>query len=143
MGSSRRPSPCSTPQLLTAPAVALWDRLLSGRIGFIGAATLMGIAQIGIVVLPGPWVVLCAFVLGFSTALAFIVTLTLPPRLAAPGDVHRMTAAVLTLQYATAFVVPLVAGALWDASGIALLAFIPGVVAAGVMGRLALSLRIP
>jgi CP family cyanate transporter-like MFS transporter len=130
-------------QMLTAPAVALWDRLLSGRIGFIGAATLMGIAQIGIVVLPGPWVVPCALVLGFSTALAFIVTLTLPPRIAAAGDVHRMTAAVLTLQYATAFVVPLIAGALWDASGIALLAFIPGVVAAGVMGWLALSLRIP
>jgi CP family cyanate transporter-like MFS transporter len=130
-------------QLLTAPAVAIWDRLLSGRIGFIGAAVLMGASQIGIVVLPGPWVVPCAFVLGFSTALAFIVTLTLPPRLAAAGDVHRMTAAVFTLQYATAFVVPLIAGALWDASGVALLAFIPGVAAAAVMGRLALSLHIP
>lgn len=130
-------------QLLTAPAVALWDRLLSGRVGFIGAAALSGAAQIGIVVLPGAWVVPSAFVLGFSTALAFIVTLTLPPRLASAGDVHRMTAAVFTLQYATAFVVPLIAGTLWDASGIALLAFIPGVAAAGVMGWLALSLRIP
>jgi MFS transporter, CP family, cyanate transporter len=130
-------------QLLTAPAVALWDRLLSGRVGFIGAAVLSGAAQIGIVVLPGAWVVPSAFVLGFSTALAFIVTLTLPPRLAPAGDVHRMTAAVFTLQYATAFVVPLIAGALWDASGLAIFAFIPGVVAAAVMGRLALSLRIP
>ena len=40
-------------------------------------------------------------------ALAFIVTLTLPPRIAAAGDVHRMSAAVFTLQYATAFAVPL------------------------------------
>ncbi len=130
-------------QLLTAPAVALWPRLLTGRLGFIGAAALMGLAQIGIVATPGPWVVACAFVLGFSTALAFIVTLTLPPKLAAAGDVHRMSAAVFTLQYATAFVVPLVAGALWDASGRAVLAFIPGVAAAAVMGWLALSLRIP
>jgi CP family cyanate transporter-like MFS transporter len=98
-------------QLLTAPAVAVWDRLLTGRIGFIGAAALMGIAQIGIVLTPGPLVVAWAFVLGFSTALAFIVTLTLPPRLAAAGDVHRMSAAVFTIQYGTAFVVPLIAGA--------------------------------
>jgi MFS transporter, CP family, cyanate transporter len=130
-------------QLLTAPAVALWQRLLTGRLGFIGAATLMGIAQIGIVVTPGPWVVAWALVLGFATALAFIVTLTLPPRLAAAGDVHRMSAAVFTIQYSTAFVVPLIAGALWDASGLALLAFIPGVAASAVMGWLALSLRIP
>jgi MFS transporter, CP family, cyanate transporter len=130
-------------QLLTAPAVALWDRLLTGRLGFIGSAVLMGLAQIGIIVSPGAWVVASAFVLGFSTALTFIVTLTLPPRLAAAGDVHRMSAAVFTIQYGCAFVVPLIAGALWDASGLALLAFIPGVAAAAVMGWLALPLRIP
>ena len=130
-------------QLLTAPAVALWERLLTGRLGFIGSAVLMGLAQIGIMVAPGPWVVVCAFVLGFSTALAFIVTLTLPPKLAAAGDVHRMSAAVFTIQYGCAFVVPLIAGALWDASGLALLAFIPGVAAAAVMGWLAVPLRIP
>src|ERR1700694_2647625 len=70
-------------QLLTAPVVAIWSRLLTGRMGFVGSAVLMAAAQIGIVLAPGPWVVACAFVLGFSTALAFIVTLTLPPRLAA------------------------------------------------------------
>jgi CP family cyanate transporter-like MFS transporter len=130
-------------QLLTAPAVAFWPRLLTGRIGFLGSAGLMAIAQIGIVVTPGVWVVGWAFILGFATALAFIVTLTLPPRLAAAGDVHRMSAAVFTIQYSTAFVVPLIAGALWDASGLALLAFIPGVAASAVMGWLALPLRIP
>ena len=130
-------------QLLTAPVVAIWSRLLTGRAGFIGSAVLMAVAQIGIVVTPGTWVVGWAFVLGFSTALAFIVTLTLPPRLAAAGDVHRMSAAVFTIQYGTAFVVPLIAGALWDASGRALFAFIPGVAAAVAMGWLALSLRLP
>jgi MFS transporter, CP family, cyanate transporter len=130
-------------QLLTAPAVALWDRLLTGRLGFVGSAALMGIAQIGIIVTPGAWVVVCAFVLGFASALALIVTLTLPPKLAAEGDVHRLSAAVFTIQYSCAFVVPLIAGALWDASGIALVAFIPGVAAAAVMVWLALPLRIP
>lgn len=130
-------------QLLTAPAVALWPRVLTGRIGFIGAGLLMAAAQLGIVLTPGAAVLAWAFVLGFSAALAFVVVLTLPPRLAAAGDVARMSAAIFTLQYATAFVIPLVAGALWDASGKALLAFVPGILGAGAMAWAATSLRIP
>src|SRR5436309_7611191 len=130
-------------QLLTAPAVALWPRLLTGRGGFIGSATLMAIAQAGIVFTPGVGVVAWAFVLGFSTALAFIVVLSLPPRVAPPGDVASMSAAIFTIQYATAFVVPLIAGALWDATGQAALAFVPGVAAGVAMAWGAMSLRIP
>lgn len=130
-------------QLLTAPAVALWPRLLSGRVGFVGSAALMAASQIGLVLTPGFGVVLWALVLGFSCALSFIVVLSLPPRLAPAGDVARMSAAVFTFQYATAFVVPLVAGALWDATGRALLAFVPGIGAALAMAWGAMSLRIP
>jgi len=130
-------------QLLTAPAVALGDRLLTGRIGFLGSAALMVIAQLGLVFTPGAGVLGWAFILGFAAALAFIVVLTLPPRMAAPGDVHRMSAAVFTFQYATGFVVPLISGAIWDATGRASLAFVPGILAAMTMGLLALRLRIP
>lgn len=130
-------------QLLTAPAVALGDRLLTGRLGFLGSAGLMVVAQVGIVLTPGAGVLVWAFVLGFAAALAFIVVLTLPPRLAAAGDVHRMSAAVFTFQYGMAFVVPLISGAVWDATGRAVLAFVPGIIAAAVMGLLALRLRIP
>ncbi len=130
-------------QLLTAPVVVIWSRLLTGRVGFIGSSVLMAVAQLGIIATPGAWVVGWAFMLGFAAALGFIVVLTLPPRLAAAGDVHRMSAAIFTIQYGAAFVVPLIAGALWDASGIAVLAFVPGVAAAAAMGWLALPLRIP
>jgi MFS transporter, CP family, cyanate transporter len=130
-------------QLLTAPVVALWPRLLTGRAGFIGSAAIMATAQLGLVLTPGSGVLLWAFVLGFSTALAFVVVLSLPPRIAPPGDVARMSAAIFTLQYATAFVIPLVAGALWDATGRALLAFVPGIAAAAAMAYGAMSLRIP
>lgn len=130
-------------QLLTAPAVALWPGLLTGRGGFIGSAVLMAIAQAGIVFTPGPGVVVWAFVLGFSTALAFVVVLSLPPRVAPPGDVAAMSAAIFTIQYATAFVVPLIAGALWDATGQAGLAFVPGVAAGMVMAWGAMSLSVP
>jgi CP family cyanate transporter-like MFS transporter len=130
-------------QLLTAPVVAVWDRLLTGRVGFLGSAGLMAVAQVGIVLTPGAGVLLWALLLGFAAALAFIVALSIPPRMAAAGDVHRVSAAMFTFQYGTAFVVPLVAGALWDATGTAVLAFVPGVAAAAVMGWLALPLRIP
>jgi CP family cyanate transporter-like MFS transporter len=130
-------------QLLTAPVVALWQRLMSGRFGFIASSVLMGLGQLGLVLTPGAGVLAWAFVTGFASALAFIVALSLPPRLAPAGDVHRMSAAVFTVQYAVAFVVPLIAGALWDFSGLALLAFVPGVIGAGLMAWLALALRIP
>jgi len=130
-------------QLLTAPTVALWPRLLTGRAGFIGSAAIMAVAQLGLVLTPGAGVLGWAFVLGFSTALAFVVVLSLPPRVAPAGDVARMSAAIFTLQYATAFVVPLLAGALWDASGKALFAFVPGIAAAAAMAWGAMSLRIP
>jgi CP family cyanate transporter-like MFS transporter len=130
-------------QLLTAPAVVVWRGLLAGRIGFIGSGALMVVAQLGLVLLPGAGVVAAAFMLGFAAALSFIVVLTLPPRLAPPGGVARMGAAIFTLQYSVAFVVPLLAGALWDATGNAVLAFVPGMLAAGAMAWGALSLRIP
>lgn len=129
-------------QLLTAPAVAFWDELLTGRAGFLGSAGLLIVSQVGLVLAPGSLVVLFAFLLGFSAALGFIVVLTLPPRLAAAGDVHRMSAGIFTIQYASAFIIPLIAGALWDATGVSQLAFVPGMVCAGVMGWLALRLRI-
>jgi len=130
-------------QLLTAPAVALWPNLLTGRGGFIGSAALMAIAQTGIVFTPGLGVVPWAFVLGFATALAFVVVLSLPPRVARAGEVASMSAAIFTIQYATALVVPLIAGALWDATGQAGFAFVPGVAAGVAMAWGAMSLRIP
>ena len=130
-------------QLLTAPVVALWPRLLTGRAGFIGSAAIMATAQLGLVLTPGNGPLVWAFLLGFSTALAFVVVLSLPPRIAPAADVARMSAAIFTLQYATAFVIPLVAGALWDATGRALLAFVPGIAAAAAMAYGAMSLKIP
>jgi MFS transporter, CP family, cyanate transporter len=130
-------------QLLTAPVVALWPQLLTGRAGFMGSAVLMAITQLGLVFTPGAGVLAWAFVLGFATALAFVVVLSLPPRLAPAGGVARMSAAIFTIQYLTAFAIPLIAGAFWDATGQALFAFVPGIAAAVAMAWGAMSLRIP
>jgi CP family cyanate transporter-like MFS transporter len=129
-------------QLLTAPAVALWDEVLTGRVGFLSSAGLLVLSQLGIIFAPGSLVVVFAFLLGFSAALGFIVVLTLPPRIAAPGDVHRLSAGIFTIQYSCAFVIPLIAGALWDSTGISRLAFVPGIACAAAMGWMAMSLHI-
>ena len=47
-------------QLLTAPAVALWERFLTGRAGFLASAGLMALAQVGIVITPGAGVIVWA-----------------------------------------------------------------------------------
>jgi MFS transporter, CP family, cyanate transporter len=39
--------------------------------------------------------------------------------------VHRVTAAMFTISYSCAVIVPVISGALWDLSGIPALAFLP------------------
>ena len=103
----------------------------------------MAVAQAGLLLTPGAGAIAWAFVLGFSTALAFIVVLSIPPRVAPASDVASMSAAIFTIQYATAFVLPLIAGALWDLTGHAVFAFVPGILAGLAMAWGAMSLRVP
>ena len=73
----------------------------------------------------GPWVVAAAAVQGFSAAAILILGLALPPLLSPPDDVHRVSAAMFTISYGCAVVVPVISGFLWDSSGVAALAFAP------------------
>jgi CP family cyanate transporter-like MFS transporter len=73
----------------------------------------------------GPVVVLGASVLGFSVAAILVLVLALPPLLTHPDDVHRVTAAMFTISYSCAVIVPIISGALWDWTGIDRLAFAP------------------
>ncbi|MEI9805521.1 MAG: MFS transporter [Pseudolabrys sp.] len=83
------------------------------------------IATIGIVFGSGPWVVASAILQGFSAAAILILILALPPLLSPPDDVHRVTAAMFTISYSCAVIVPVISGLFWDLSGIAALAFLP------------------
>ena len=51
--------------------------------------------------------------------------LALPPRLSAPGDVHRTAAGMFTISYTLAVIIPTLSGALWDLTGIPWMAFVP------------------
>ena len=81
---------------------AIWPHVVCG------AGSLAAI--IGIAVLPGPGIVACAAVLGFFAAAILILMLALPPLLAPPDDVHRVSAAMFTISYSCAVITPVFSG---------------------------------
>jgi MFS transporter, CP family, cyanate transporter len=95
------------------------------------------IAIVGIVFGNGPVMVAGATLIGFSAAAVLILALALPPLLAPPHDVHRVTAAMFTISYSCAVIVPVIAGMLWDTSGIAALAFLPIAICGIILALLA------
>jgi CP family cyanate transporter-like MFS transporter len=83
------------------------------------------IATAGIVFGSGAFVVAAAALQGFAAASILILVLALPPLLSPPEDVHRVTAAMFTISYSCAVLIPVISGLAWDISGIAGMAFLP------------------
>jgi CP family cyanate transporter-like MFS transporter len=92
---------------------------------YVACGILCVIGTAGIVLGTGAWVVAAAAIQGFAAAAILILLLALPPLLSPPDDVHRVTAAMFTISYSCAVIVPVISGILWDASGVAALAFLP------------------
>jgi CP family cyanate transporter-like MFS transporter len=92
---------------------------------YVACGLLCVIAAGGIVFGSGAWVVAAATVQGFAASAILILILALPPLLSAPDDVHRVTAAMFTISYSCAVIVPVISGLAWDLSGIASFAFAP------------------
>jgi len=99
-------------------------------------------AIIGIATLPGPGIVICAGVLGFFAAAVLILMLALPPLLAPPDDVHRVSAAMFTISYSCAVITPVLSGLAWDLTGIAQSAFVPLGLCAVVLMTIAPTIRL-
>ena len=92
---------------------------------YVMCGLLCVIATLGIVFGAGAWVVAATTLQGFAAAAILILVLALPPLLSPPDDVHRVTAAMFTISYSCAVIVPVISGILWDLSGVAALAFLP------------------
>jgi CP family cyanate transporter-like MFS transporter len=92
---------------------------------YVACGLVCMIATGGIVFGSGAWIVAAATVQGFAASAVLILILALPPLLSAPDDVHRVTAAMFTISYSCAVIVPVISGLAWDLSGIASLAFAP------------------
>jgi len=92
---------------------------------YVVSGLLCVIATGGIVFGSGAWVVAAAALQGFAGAAILILALALPPLLSPPDDVHRVTAAMFTISYSCAVIVPVVSGLAWDLTGITGAAFLP------------------
>jgi len=92
---------------------------------YVVCGLLCVVATGGIVFGSGAWIVVAATLQGFAAAAILILVLALPPLLSPPDDVHRVTAAMFTISYSCAVIVPVISGISWDLSGIAALAFLP------------------
>ncbi|MGH7103084.1 MAG: hypothetical protein ACREFJ_11875, partial [Acetobacteraceae bacterium] len=103
-----------------------------------------GLLAIGGLMVPSaPVIVAAAALAGFAAAFNLILTLTLPPLLAEPDDVHRLAAAMLAIGYTITFLVPYLAGAIWDATHLTISALLPGVAGTVIViaGAAAIELR--
>ena len=100
-------------------------RLGRNALPYLLFGPLTGVAFAGIVLTSGYWIVACAAVVGFATAVTFAVILALPPFLSRPGDAHRTAAGMFTISYTCAVVIPTISGALWDLTGRPWVAFVP------------------
>jgi CP family cyanate transporter-like MFS transporter len=99
------------------------------------------VALLGLLAMDDAWIIVWAGVIGFCNAFLLILTLALPPMLSKPDDVHRLSAAMIAIGYLVAFLMPIVGGAVWDASRVATLAYLPLLAYAAVAMALAARLR--
>jgi CP family cyanate transporter-like MFS transporter len=105
--------------------IAMAGRLQGRAWPFLVLGPAMLAAFLGLIFVHAPLgIILCAGVVGLGTSITMTAVLALPPLLAAPADVSRTAAGMLTISYTCAIVIPTVCGALWDLTGLAWTTFI-------------------
>jgi CP family cyanate transporter-like MFS transporter len=118
-------------QLPASFVILLFAPRLAGRKQPMMAVAAVSFLCLAGLLVPQPAVMVAsAAVIGFAAAFILILTLALPPLLAPADDVHRLSAGMMTISYALAFVVPLLGGAVWDATAVTATAFLPGAIGA-------------
>ena len=131
-------------QLPASVVLLLFARRLAGRRGPFLAAALVSLLGVGALLLPDDAAIVAgAAVIGFCSAFLLTLVLALPPLLAAPEEVHRLSAGMMAVGYTLAFLVPFLGGALWDATGVPATAFVPAALGALVVLGAAMALHPP
>ncbi len=121
-------------QLPSSFGVTFFAQQLAGRRWpFITGGIICAAAIAGWVLTPAVLELFWAALLGGSSALTFTLGIALPPLLARPGEVARLTGLTVSLTYAVAFVGPLVGGQLWDLFHLPSVAFLPVAVASIIL----------
>jgi hypothetical protein len=136
---------------LVGPALASLNGLqipASLVIGLVPLATLarpvssyaVALATVGALVVvltwPGVPLVLAAGVFGFCAAYILVLSFALPALLAGPAEVARLSAGTFAISYSTAFLVTVLAGAVWDATHVEASAFLPALAGSAIVAAL-------
>ncbi|MDI3341793.1 MAG: MFS transporter [Sphaerobacter sp.] len=117
------------------------QRLVGRRWPFIAAGAICLGTLIGWATTPVTWQPLWVMVFGGASVAVLVLGTALPPLLARPGEVARLTGATLTVSYGVAFAGPFVGGWLWDQFDRPVLAFTP--IAAASLVLMLLGARLP
>jgi CP family cyanate transporter-like MFS transporter len=124
----------NTAQLPSSLGVTIFAQSLAGRRSpFIVAGAISGAAIIGWVFTPAMLEPFWAVLLGASSALVFTLGIALPPLMASPERVARLTGVTISLNYCVAFAGPLLGGELWDLFHLPFLAFLPVAIASPLL----------
>ncbi len=116
-------------------------RMSASRVPFVAMPLLAVVALAGLLA-PSAWlIVLGAGAMGFFGAFTLILTLALPPQFAPAGDVHRLSAGMFTIGYGLTCTIPLIGGAIWDATGVPASAFLAGALSSATVAAAGFTLR--
>ncbi|HXP30234.1 MAG TPA: MFS transporter [Stellaceae bacterium] len=125
-------------QLPASFAMLAWTGSLATRHWPYVAAGLTLVASVlGMTLLGGVWIVVFAGVLGCINAAVLVMLLALPALLAAPQEVHRVSAAMFTMSYPCAVMLTIIGGGAWDLTGLPIVAFVPVGLGAAAIAALA------
>lgn len=129
-------------QLPASFALLLTLRRFGTRRAALAAMPLLALPTLlGVVLWHSAWgVALCTGAIGFFCAFVLISALALPPLLAPPGDVHRLSAGMFAIGYTLSCAIPPLGGALWDLTRVPQAAFLASAVSAAIVAGAALSL---
>ena len=139
--------PCLTAlnagQLPASVVIMLFARRLTGnRVVFI-VSPLVAFGAIAALLVPNPIVIAAAAgLIGFCCGMQLILSLAMPPVLAAAADVHHLSAGMFAIGYFVSFLIPPLGGAIWDATRIPATSFIAGAIGTALVLGAALTLRI-
>jgi CP family cyanate transporter-like MFS transporter len=131
-------------QLPASAIILAFSRRLTGSRAVFIASPLVALAAIAAFLSPMPGLLVSAAgLVGFCCGLQLILSLALPPLLAAPGDVHHLSAGTFAIGYFLSFMMPPIGGAIWDATGIPATAFGAGTICTALVVGAACMLRLP
>jgi CP family cyanate transporter-like MFS transporter len=110
-------------QLPASAIVLMFARRLTGSRAPLVASTALAALGITLFLARPDLAFIATSMLGFCCGIQLVLSLALPPLLAPPHEVHRMSAGMFAIGYLTSFAIPPIGGAIWDATGVPAMAF--------------------